>query len=134
MLNAIHSYLLCPLAAAFLHSMREYMPPHHRAFIKEIQSVPPLRHHVLTSESKELRSAYNTCVAALVDLRTYHIAMVTKYITVAATKAKTKEGQATATLPMSPPSFLEGKGTGGSGALCFLKSVRDTTKKALIIV
>lgn len=108
------------------------MPPHHRAFIKEIQSVPPLRRHVLTSDNKELCSAYNACVAALADLRTYHIAMVTKYITMAATNAKAKQGQATAALPMSPPSFLEGKGTGGSGAVSFLKSVRDTTREALI--
>ncbi|XP_015269666.1 PREDICTED: indoleamine 2,3-dioxygenase 2 [Gekko japonicus] len=119
-------------STAFLHSMREYMPPHHRAFIKEIQSAPPLRRHVLTSENKELRSTYNTCVAALADLRTYHIAMVTKYITVAATNAKAKQGQATPAFPMSPPSFLEGKGTGGSGVLSFLKSVRDTTREASI--
>ncbi|KAL8173979.1 UNVERIFIED_CONTAM: hypothetical protein K2H54_035787 [Gekko kuhli] len=112
--------------------MRDYMPPHHRAFIKEIQSAPPLRRHVLTSENEELRSAYNVCVAALADLRTYHITMVTKYITVAATNAKAKQGQAIPALPMSPPSFLEGKGTGGSGVLSFLKSVRDTTREALI--
>nr|XP_056716053.1 indoleamine 2,3-dioxygenase 2 [Euleptes europaea] len=119
-------------STAFLHSMREYMPPHHRAFVKEIQSAPPLRRHVLTSENKELRSAYNECVAALSDLRTYHITMVTKYISVAASNAKAKQGQATAGLSMSPPSFLEGKGTGGSGVLSFLKSVRDTTREALV--
>ncbi|XP_063167304.1 indoleamine 2,3-dioxygenase 2 [Candoia aspera] len=118
-------------SAAFLHRMRKYMPPHHQAFIEEIRSVPPLKCHVLSSGNKDLQSTYNKCVAALSELRTYHITMVTKYIIIAARKAKTKLGK---TVPQttSPPSFLEGVGTGGSRVLNFLKSVRDTTREAMI--
>lgn len=108
------------------------MPPHHRAFIEELQSAPSLRHHVLSSGDQELRYVYNACVAALCDLRTYHIAVVAKYITMAAINAKTKPSQAT--LPKSPPSCLEGRGTGGSSVMSFLKSVRDSTREAVLSV
>ncbi|XP_033028245.1 indoleamine 2,3-dioxygenase 2-like [Lacerta agilis] len=119
----------CRESTTFLHRMREYMPPHHQAFIEEIQSLPPLRSHVLSSGKEKLCSAYNMCVAALSDLRTYHIAMVTKYIISAARNAKAKPSEST--FP-NPPSFLEERGTGGSGVLSFLKSVRNTTKEAII--
>ncbi|XP_053222792.1 indoleamine 2,3-dioxygenase 2 isoform X3 [Podarcis raffonei] len=119
----------CRESTTFLHRMREYMPPHHQAFIEEIQSLPPLRSHVLSSGKEKLCSAYNMCVAALSDLRTYHIAMVTKYIISAAHNAKAKPSESTSP---NPPSFLEERGTGGSGILSFLKSVRNTTKEAII--
>uniref|UniRef100_A0A670K2V4 Indoleamine 2,3-dioxygenase 2 n=1 Tax=Podarcis muralis TaxID=64176 RepID=A0A670K2V4_PODMU len=119
----------CRESTTFLHGMREYMPPHHQAFIEEIQSLPPLRSHVLSSGKEKLCSAYNMCVAALSDLRTYHIAMVTKYIISAARNAKAKPSESTSP---NPPSFLEERGTGGSGVLSFLKSVRNTTKEAII--
>uniref|UniRef100_A0A8C5SWQ0 Indoleamine 2,3-dioxygenase 2 n=1 Tax=Laticauda laticaudata TaxID=8630 RepID=A0A8C5SWQ0_LATLA len=96
-------------SAGFLHRMRKYMPPHHQAFIEEIRSVPRLRDHVLSSGNQDLQSTYNKCVAVLSELRTYHITLVT-----------------------NPPSFLEVVGTGGSRVLKFLKSVRDTTKEAMI--
>ncbi|KAG8141265.1 hypothetical protein E2320_006900, partial [Naja naja] len=113
-------------SAGFLHRMRKYMPPHHQAFIEEIRSVPRLKDHVLSSGNQDLQSTYNKCVAALSELRTYHITMVTKYIVIAAKKAK-NISQIT-----RPPSFLEVVGTGGSRVLKFLKSVRDTTKEAMI--
>uniref|UniRef100_A0A8C5SWC2 Indoleamine 2,3-dioxygenase 2 n=1 Tax=Laticauda laticaudata TaxID=8630 RepID=A0A8C5SWC2_LATLA len=113
--------------SGFLHRMRKYMPPHHQAFIEEIRSVPRLRDHVLSSGNQDLQSTYNKCVAVLSELRTYHITLVTKYIIIAAKKAKNNISQTT-----SPPSFLEVVGTGGSRVLKFLKSVRDTTKEAMI--
>ncbi|XP_062995266.1 indoleamine 2,3-dioxygenase 2-like [Elgaria multicarinata webbii] len=118
-------------STAFLHSMREYMPPPHRAFIEEIQAMPPLRRHVSSSGNEGLRSAYNTCVAALSDLRTYHITMVTKYIIITAHNTTARPSKPTS-LPISPHSCLEGRGTGGSGVMSFLKSVRDTTREAML--
>uniref|UniRef100_A0A8C8SS70 Indoleamine 2,3-dioxygenase 2 n=1 Tax=Pelusios castaneus TaxID=367368 RepID=A0A8C8SS70_9SAUR len=124
-------------STAFLHRMRYYMPPHHRAFIEEIQSASSVKQHILSSRNEKLRVAYNQCVSALVDLRTYHIAIVAKYITIAAANAKARKGKPgyqAGILQINPPSSLEEKGTGGSDILSFLKSVRDTTRDAIIHV
>ncbi|NXK46713.1 I23O2 dioxygenase, partial [Chauna torquata] len=120
-------------STAFLHRMRDYMPPPHRAFVEEIRRAPSLRQHVLGSGDTQLRTAFNQCVTALADFRSYHITIVTKYITV----AKAKVGQAEAggragPVAGRPPAALEAKGTGGSHIFSFLKSVRDTTREGLI--
>ncbi|NWH62321.1 I23O2 dioxygenase, partial [Geococcyx californianus] len=74
-------------STAFLHRMRDYMPRPHRAFVEEIRRAPSLRQHVLSSRDARLRAAFNRCITALTDFRSYHITIVTKYITVAAAKA-----------------------------------------------
>uniref|UniRef100_A0A8C4YSJ0 Indoleamine 2,3-dioxygenase 2 n=1 Tax=Gopherus evgoodei TaxID=1825980 RepID=A0A8C4YSJ0_9SAUR len=122
-------------STAFLHRMRDYMPPHHRAFIEEIQSAPSLKQHILSSGNEKLRIAYNQCVSVLADLRTYHIAIVTKFIVIAAANAKAKKGKPShwaGNFQINPPSSLQERGTGGSGILSFLKSVRDTTRAGII--
>nr|XP_013802021.1 PREDICTED: indoleamine 2,3-dioxygenase 2-like [Apteryx mantelli mantelli] len=127
--------LCCSFAAAFLHRMRDYMPPPHRAFVEEIQRAPSLRQHVLSSRNGKLCAAFNQCVSALTDFRTHHIAIVTKYITTAAAKAKAGRGEpadGAGPPPGKPPSLLEAKGTGGSHIFRFLKSVRDTTREGMI--
>ncbi|KFV85015.1 Indoleamine 2,3-dioxygenase 2, partial [Struthio camelus australis] len=122
-------------STAFLHRMRDYMPPPHRAFVEEIQRAPSLKQHVLSSRNGQLCTAFNRCVSALADFRTHHITIVTKYITTAAAKAKARSGEPTdkaGPLPGKPPSLLEAKGTGGSHIFRFLKSVRDTTREGMI--
>uniref|UniRef100_A0A8C0H7D2 Indoleamine 2,3-dioxygenase 2 n=1 Tax=Chelonoidis abingdonii TaxID=106734 RepID=A0A8C0H7D2_CHEAB len=111
-------------STAFLHRMRDYMPPHHRAFIEEIQSAPSLKQHILSSGNEKLRIAYNQCVSVLADLRTYHVAIVTKFIVIPSHWA--------GNFQINPPSSLQERGTGGSGILNFLKSVRDTTRAGII--
>ncbi|KAF3825452.1 hypothetical protein GH733_005434 [Mirounga leonina] len=115
-------------SADFLHRMREYMPPSHKDFIEEIQSSPSLRDHILSSGNSQLLTAYNQCVEALVDLRSYHITVVTKYLITAATKAK---GRRPNPLP-GPSQALEERGTGGTVVLRFLKTVRDKTLEAIL--
>ncbi|XP_016051122.1 PREDICTED: indoleamine 2,3-dioxygenase 2 [Miniopterus natalensis] len=112
----------------FLLNMRDYMPPSHKAFIEAIQSAPSLRDHVLSSRNGQLLTAYNQCVEALAELRSYHIAMVTKYLITAAAKAK---GRKSSQLP-GPPQALEDRGTGGTAVLSFLKSVRNKTLEAIL--
>ncbi|NXE09311.1 I23O2 dioxygenase, partial [Lophotis ruficrista] len=119
-------------STAFLHRMRDYMPPPHRAFVEEIRHAPSLRQHVLSSGDAGLRAAFNQCISALADFRSYHITIVTKYITVAAAKARAELGDRAGPSVGKPPSALEGKGTGGSHLFAFLKSVRDTTREGLI--
>ncbi|NXT68980.1 I23O2 dioxygenase, partial [Chaetops frenatus] len=122
-------------SAAFLHRMRDYMPPPHRAFVEEIHGAVSLKQHVLSSGAARLRAAFNRCVAALTDFRSYHIAIVTKYISIAAARAKAgRAGPTTRAGPSAgkPPSALEAKGTGGSHIFSFLKSIRDTTREGMI--
>uniref|UniRef100_A0A8B9NIB4 I23O2 dioxygenase n=1 Tax=Accipiter nisus TaxID=211598 RepID=A0A8B9NIB4_9AVES len=115
LLGIRHSEEMVPAdhATAFLHRMRDYMPPPHRAFVEEIHRAPSLKQHVLSSGDARLCTAFNRCISALAEFRSYHITIVTKYITV-------------------PPSALEAKGTGGSHIFSFLKSVRDTTREGMI--
>uniref|UniRef100_A0A8B9T3W6 Indoleamine 2,3-dioxygenase 2 n=1 Tax=Anas platyrhynchos TaxID=8839 RepID=A0A8B9T3W6_ANAPL len=49
-------------APQFLHRMRDYMPPPHRAFIEEIGRAPSLKQHVLCSGDARLRAAFNRCI------------------------------------------------------------------------
>lgn len=134
-LPTTYSFLCWCLAAAFLHRMRDYMPPSHRAFVEEIQQAVSLKQHVLSSGNVRLRAAFNRCVSALTDFRSYHIIIVTKYITIAAAKAKAGRAEPSARAGPSggkPPSALEAKGTGGSHIFSFLKSIRDTTREGMI--
>ncbi|NWV27890.1 I23O2 dioxygenase, partial [Origma solitaria] len=122
-------------SAAFLHRMRDYMPPPHRAFVEEICRAVSVRQHVLSSGDTRLRAAFNRCVSALTDFRSYHITVVTKYITIAAAKAKagrTEPGARAGPAGAKPPSALEAKGTGGSHIFSFLKSIRDSTREGMI--
>uniref|UniRef100_A0A7M4DX98 Indoleamine 2,3-dioxygenase 2 n=1 Tax=Crocodylus porosus TaxID=8502 RepID=A0A7M4DX98_CROPO len=119
--------------AAFLHRMRDYMPPRHRAFVEAIQALPPLRELVLSSGNEALHCAYNRCVTALAAFRTRHIAVATKYV-VTATAAKRSRGSPGTSPLQAAPSRPEQRGTGGSPVLRFLKSVRDATREALLNV
>ncbi|XP_007933258.1 indoleamine 2,3-dioxygenase 2 [Orycteropus afer afer] len=115
-------------SADFLHRMRDYMPPSHKAFIEEMRSAPSLRKYILSSGNGQLLAAYNQCMEALAELRSYHITMVTKYLITAAAKAKVRRQTH---LP-GPPKALEERGTGGTAVLSFLKSVRDKTVESII--
>ncbi|XP_058381385.1 indoleamine 2,3-dioxygenase 2 [Diceros bicornis minor] len=115
-------------SADFLHSMRDYMPPSHKAFIEEIRSAPPLRDYVLSSGNSQLLTAYNQCTEVLAELRSYHITIVAKYLITAAAKAKSRRPSH---LP-GPPQASEQRGTGGTSVLRFLKSVRDKTLEAIL--
>ncbi|NXW44823.1 I23O2 dioxygenase, partial [Nyctiprogne leucopyga] len=122
-------------STAFLHRMRDYMPPPHRAFVEEIRQAPSLKQHVLSSGDERLRVAFNQCVSELADLRSYHITIVTRYISIPAAKAKAERaelGDRAGPSAGKPPSALEAKGTGGSHIFSFLKSVRDTTREGVI--
>ena len=98
------------------------------AFLEEICVAPSLRTHIMSSGNSQLLTAYNQCVESLAALRTYHLALVTKYLITAASRAK---AQRTSHLPR-PPQALEERGTGGTAVVSFLKSVRDKTLETLL--
>ncbi|MEQ2258573.1 hypothetical protein XENORESO_021942 [Xenotaenia resolanae] len=113
---------------AFLTRMRDYMPPAHRHLIETLSVCPSLRDFIMTCSSSDLCQGYNSCVSALVDLRSYHLNTVAKYVIVPGNRARSMgcplRGVGTA---------LNTTGTGGSNLMVFLKSVRNTTQKALIL-
>ncbi|XP_047198182.1 indoleamine 2,3-dioxygenase 2 [Hippoglossus stenolepis] len=110
---------------AYLTRMRDYMPPAHRQLIETLSALPPLRDLISSCSSSDLCQAYNTCVSALVDLRSYHLNIVTKYIVMPANQARA------VSCPLGGMATL--KGTGGSNLMVFLKSARNNTQKSLIL-
>nr|XP_044987372.1 indoleamine 2,3-dioxygenase 2 isoform X2 [Jaculus jaculus] len=118
----------CKESADFLHRMRDYMPPSHKAFIEDIRSAPALRGRVLACGPGPCLTAYNQCLQALAELRRYHITVVARYLVTAAARARSRsQGDL-----LRPPKALEDRGTGGTPVLSFLKSVREATLDAII--
>ncbi|KAG7281278.1 hypothetical protein CRUP_030961 [Coryphaenoides rupestris] len=120
----------------FLHRMRDYMLPAHRRLIQDISRGPSLRAFVQSQGAGDSRlsGAFTRCVAGLVALRSHHINMVSRYISVPAGRARRLRAQGHSTGEMEAlgraPAALEERGTGGSGIMSFLKTVRDRTRDA----
>lgn len=119
---------------AFLNRMRSYMPPAHRKLIKDISVQPSLKGFVQQQASEHLTQAFHNCVAKLLDLRNYHISVVSRFITVPAARARLIRNQAfeVEELIRKAPAGLEERGTGGSSIMMFLKKVRNETKDAFL--
>ncbi|CAB1430836.1 unnamed protein product [Pleuronectes platessa] len=99
---------------AYLTRMRDYMPPAHSQLIETLSALPPLRDLISSCSSPDLCQAFSTCVSALVDLRSYHLNTVTKYVVMPANQARA------VSCPLGGVASL--KGTGGSDLMVFLKS------------
>jgi len=106
----------------FLKFMREFMPVGHRQFIYSLEeSSSNLRNFVERNGDANLTDLYNSCISALVDFRSYHIQIVTKYIVIASKESN--EGNY---------ESLDTMGTGGTSLIPFLQDLRtDTENKAL---
>lgn len=103
---------------AFFEEMRHYMPPAHKQLVEEIKKRSKVRHFVKASGNPDLTKAFDECVKALKDMRSYHLQMVVKYVTIQS-NMKTKYDKF---------NDVAKKGTGGQNSpLEFLKSVRNTT-------
>lgn len=123
------------LSGSFLTRMRDYMPPSHKKLIQDISSQPSLRSFVQQQASERLNQAFHLCVTKLLALRSYHINVVSRFITVPAARARQLRNQnqdANGEMISRAPAALEERGTGGSGIMSFLKTVRDQTKEALL--
>jgi indoleamine 2,3-dioxygenase len=64
----------------FLLSMRDYMPPRHRAFIEDVGRRSHVRAFLQGRDDAVLLAAYNACIAAMDELRRKHFGLVTEYI------------------------------------------------------
>ncbi|XP_006916344.1 indoleamine 2,3-dioxygenase 1 isoform X1 [Pteropus alecto] len=114
-------------AAEFLQEMRTYMPPAHQNFLRSLESGPSVREFVRSKGDASLQKTYNECVEAMVLLRSYHLQVVTDYIVTPA-RQQSKKNQKS-----EEPSKRENKGTGGTDIMNFLRNVRSTTVKALMV-
>ncbi|XP_048259227.1 myoglobin [Haliotis rufescens] len=105
-----------PEKQAFLDEIRNYMPPSHKQMLADLTNMPrKVPQVVAETKDANLTKAFNGCVAAFVQYRSYHIQVVTKYI-VTASKSDS-------------PKSLAYKDTGKSDLIPFLKEVRDDTEK-----
>ncbi|XP_036000354.1 indoleamine 2,3-dioxygenase 2 isoform X2 [Fundulus heteroclitus] len=120
---------------AFLTRMRNYMPPAHRKLIQDISLQPSLRGFVQRQANEDLNRAFDVCVSKLLALRSYHINVVSRFITVPAARAqqlRRNSQNSEEEMVSRGPTSLEERGTGGSGIMTFLKTVRDKTKDVLL--
>ncbi|XP_069800405.1 indoleamine 2,3-dioxygenase 2-like isoform X2 [Dendropsophus ebraccatus] len=115
-----------PESTDFLLKMRNYMPPAHNQFINWVREAPSLSDYVVRSQDPALLSIFNQCISALSDNRSLHIRIVSKYVTAAGARARMKNQMGN-----QRPDQQE-RGTGGSQAMTFLKSVRDTCKEGML--
>lgn len=123
-------------AEGFLARMRDYMPPAHKQMIQDISIQPPLRNFVQQQHDEQLNQAFQLCVTKLIELRNYHINVVSRFITVPAARARQLrvQNEHTEDMVSKAPTALEERGTGGSSIMGFLKAVRDKTKQVLLPV
>ncbi|KAM6944848.1 indoleamine 2,3-dioxygenase 1 isoform 1-T1 [Lycodopsis pacificus] len=122
-------------SGAFLTRMRNYMPPAHKLLTQDISLQLSLKRFVQQQASERLNQAFQHCVTKLLALRSYHINVVSRFITVPAARARQLRNQSQeleGEMISRAPTALEERGTGGSGIMIFLKTVRDQTKGTLL--
>ncbi|XP_060893862.1 indoleamine 2,3-dioxygenase 1 isoform X1 [Labrus mixtus] len=122
-------------SGAFLTRMRNYMPSAHKQLIQDISLQPSLKSFVQQQDSEQLNQAFQRCVTNLLAFRSYHINVVSRFITVPAARAqqlRKKSQDSGGDMVSRAPMALEERGTGGSGIMTFLKTVRDQTKDAFL--
>lgn len=106
-------------SGAFLLRMRQHMPRIHRAYLERVERRRSARTFIEDNSCSHPSSeAYNACVDALVDFRSYHIQLVSRFIVQPAARATREDVDAA----------LKTHGTGGTPVMQFIKGVRDSTK------
>ncbi|XP_056427173.1 indoleamine 2,3-dioxygenase 2-like isoform X2 [Hyla sarda] len=116
-----------PESADFLLKMRSYMPPAHNQFINWVREAQSLPEYVVRSQDPALLSSFNQGISALTENRSLHIRIVSKYVSAAGVRARMKKKQIE-----NHGQDQQERGTGGSQAMTFLKSVRDTCKEGIL--
>lgn len=104
---------------AYLLEMQDYMPPAHRALIKELKDTARLRSFVIArkANSPRLVALYNSCVTLVEQFRHRHLEYAAAYIQ--------KQTQTSAANPTQI-------GTGGTPFIPYLKKHRDESGEHLI--
>ena len=103
----------------FLDAMMDYMPRKHREFLQFLSKQPSLRQYVVDARNQELTNRFNAAVEALVNFRSYHVIVVTKYVI-------------NQIAQLSPSPASDAKENGESPLMSKLKRIRDNTKAVMI--
>jgi indoleamine 2,3-dioxygenase len=134
----------------FIMEMRRYMPAPHARFLQDTSAVANIREFVGSQKGdRQLRLAYDACLAMLSAFRDKHIAIVTRYIVVPsrevrarsrsrspeatrrivnlATVTRKMQDKAHTNVPGDLNKNKKLKGTGGTALIPFLKQARDET-------
>lgn len=120
----------------FMDDMRNYMPAQHRRFLEHLAKVVNLRTFCLANKNDlVLSEAYDACIAMLKVFRDKHLAIVTRFIVLPASKsrqqpaniAKDMPRQAKGLAALVPKDKTDLRGTGGTNLMSFLKQSRDET-------
>ncbi|XP_063445140.1 indoleamine 2,3-dioxygenase 2-like isoform X2 [Mytilus trossulus] len=106
----------------FLLKMRDHMPNAHKKFIETISEKSNIRSYVLKSDDESLKQCFNQVLEAMIDFRSYHLQVVTKYVVIMSNRQTRNQDY----------ESLSKKGTGGTSLLPFLKSIRQSTTEKLV--
>ena len=105
----------------FLDAMIDYMPQKHREFLHFLSKQPSLRQYIVNGRNDKLIKCYNAAVEAFVSFRSYHVIVVTRYVI-------------NQIAQMAPPPASDSKKSEEAPLMRKLKSVRDSTKVAVISI
>jgi len=97
---------------AYLHELRNYMPPEHQSFLSQVESGPVIRDYVVDVRDRALTDRYDHCIEALGNFRAEHLTMSMEYMQRPARAQASARGE---------------HGTGGSPFAGYLKKHRDET-------
>nr|XP_006814681.1 PREDICTED: indoleamine 2,3-dioxygenase 2-like [Saccoglossus kowalevskii] len=113
-----------PEREAIIRRFQEYQCGDHREFVKAVSRGPSIRKFCEVMQNEALSEAYNCCLTALKDFRSYHIQVACRYITIQAHKNAKNNNE-------NYPD-QSNAGTGGTGFLPYLKSLRNNTSNSII--
>lgn len=114
-----------------VQEMRKYMPPGHRLFIEEIESLSNIRSYVQQFPvDDDVTAIYNRAVASLASFRDIHIQIACRYIIGPSRKPlqSLSDGMNLAVASSNRSSAAGLSGTGGTQLMPFLKQSRDETR------
>ncbi|KID77655.1 Indoleamine 2,3-dioxygenase [Metarhizium guizhouense ARSEF 977] len=103
--------------ANFHDEMKEYMPAEHRRFLEQVERQRTIREVVMSLPAvHDIRAAYDAAIDSMYDLRSKHLSVVARYISVPSSKSRSERVA----------------GTGGTFLNSFLRQARDNTKAAKV--
>jgi indoleamine 2,3-dioxygenase len=127
----------------FFREMRQYMPPAHARFLKDVASTANLRDFAQRNGQEErLTGAFDRAIVALKTFREIHMEIVKDYVIIPKMKQAQVDSQTVDVLSSTPPGTKAEDGaadhgvclkrTGGTPLITFLSQARDETSMTAV--